>query len=135
LSAHVDFRGWIGSAEKNALFNAASIYVLPSYAEGLPMGMLEAMANGLPVVVTSVGGIPDTISDSTDGIVVSPGDINGLIDGLERLIRSPDLRKTIGDAGRKTAEQFSADRILARLTAIYANAGFLRNTTNRDSGS
>jgi len=58
--------------------------------------------------------------------MVAPGDIDGLVDRLERLMQSPDLRKTIGLAGMRTASQFSTERIISRLIEIYAASGFLR---------
>lgn len=128
LTEVVDFRGWIGLTDKNHLLDASSIFVLPSYAEGIPIGMLEAMAHSMPVVVTSVGGIPDVITDGVDGMLVSPGDIDALVDGLGRLMGSPDLRKSIGRAGRETADQFSTEHLLPRLSAIYADVGFLRDS-------
>lgn len=135
LAECVRIPGWIGGAEKDALLDSASIYVLPSYAEGLPMGMLEAMARGVPVVVTSVGGVPDTITDGVDGLMVAPGDIDSLVDRLERLIQSPDLRKTIGLAGMGTASQFSTERIISRLCDIYAASGFLHGASSGSAKS
>lgn len=125
LSEQIEFRGWIGSTARARLFDSASIYVLPSYAEGLPMGMLEAMAHGLPVVVSKVGGIPDTITDGVDGLLMLPGDIDTLVSQLETLMGDPALRTSIGLAGRETAQNFAVNRILDRLEGIYQQAGML----------
>jgi glycosyltransferase involved in cell wall biosynthesis len=118
LSGVVEVPGWIDPESRDALLDRAAIYVLPSYAEGLPMGMLEAMAHGVAVVATRVGGVPDTISDDVDGILVPPGDINALAAALERLMGDPALRQSIGRAGRQSVARFSTDRILSRLNEI-----------------
>ena len=81
----------------------AALFVLPSHLEGLPIAMLEAMAVGLPVVATPVGGIPDVIEDGINGCLVPVGDSAGLAGSLERLLRAPDLRRRMGVANRQKA--------------------------------
>ncbi|MCK6407224.1 MAG: glycosyltransferase [Rhodocyclaceae bacterium] len=135
LSEQIEFRGWIDSAARARLFDSASIYVLPSYAEGLPMGMLEAMAHGLPVVVSKVGGIPDTITDGVDGLLMSAGDIDDLVAQLEKLMGDPALRMSIGQAGRETAQNFAVDRILGRLEGIYQQIGMLASSAPSTTSS
>jgi glycosyltransferase involved in cell wall biosynthesis len=121
LAGTVDVPGWIEPIARDALLDRAAIFVLPSYAEGLPMGMLEAMAHGTAVVATRVGGIPDTIADDVDGLLVPPGDIDALAAALERLMCDPALRHALGRAGRQRVARFSIDRILARLEVISTN--------------
>ena len=69
---------WIDPAERDRLLEASDVFVLPSHAEGLPMALLEAMAAGLPVIVTPVGGIPDAVTQGVDGVYVPPGDVEQL---------------------------------------------------------
>jgi glycosyltransferase involved in cell wall biosynthesis len=113
----VDFVGPVFGATKLELFRAADIFVLPSYAEGLPNAMVEAMAAGLSVVVTSVGSVPDVVVDGENGLLIAPGDRNALESALRRLLADPEFRSAIGTAAhRLAASRFGADRAAA---AIY----------------
>jgi glycosyltransferase involved in cell wall biosynthesis len=121
IGAHVKLLGWVRGTEKQALLETAAVYALPSYAEGLPMSVLEAMAAGLPVVSTPVGGIPEAISDGIEGFLVQPGDIDMLVERLARLLGEAELRRRMGGAARRKIESvFSAERILPALEAVYA---------------
>ena len=71
-AGHVDLRGWVGPQEREALLARADIFALPSRNEGLPMSVLEAMARGLPVIATPVGGLPELIEDGVSGLLVPP---------------------------------------------------------------
>ncbi len=119
--------GWVQGSEKNALLDSAAIYVLPSFAEGLPMSVLEAMAAGLPVISTPVGGIPEVITDGIEGILVAPGDSNALGEAICRLLGDADLRSRMGRNGHARFERdFSIETVLARLEAIYCSLGVYR---------
>lgn len=99
---------------------AADVFVLPSYLEGQPIAIIEAMASGVPVVGTTIGAVPDLIRDGVEGRVVEPGDVTGLADALEQLIGDPDLRVRMSAAIRERAEQHhSLPRLAARLAEIY----------------
>jgi glycosyltransferase involved in cell wall biosynthesis len=128
----VRFTGWIGSAEKQSLMRRAAVFVLPSYAEGLPMSLLEAMAAGVPVVATEVGGIPDVVTDGVTGFLFRPGDIATLERLLRRLLHDPQLGVRIATAARESVRlRFSADRVLAQLDEIYAGLGLTRSAGAR----
>jgi glycosyltransferase involved in cell wall biosynthesis len=101
IADRVRFLGWVDLQRVSELMRSADIFVLPSYKEGLPMAIIEAMANGLPVVTTPVGSIPDMISDGETGLLVQPGDVEALSGAFERLLQSPELRARIGDAARE----------------------------------
>jgi glycosyltransferase involved in cell wall biosynthesis len=102
----------------------ATALVLPSYAEGLPMSLLEAMAAGLPVVSTAVGGIPDVVTDGVNGLLFNPGDTATLARLLRRLMRDPEFSRRIALAARETARlRFGADRVIAQLEDLYAGLG------------
>ena len=112
--------GMLAGQQKEAALLAASCFVLPSYAEGLPMAMLEAMACGLPVIVTNVGAIPEVITEGKEGFLISPGDIDALSDRILRLGRDDDLRGRMGRAARaKVEREFSLDVMAERILAIY----------------
>jgi len=120
LSESVKTIGPVSGPEKAGLFEAADIFVLPSYAEGVPLSMLEAMSYGLPVVVTAVGGIPEILADGKAGFLVAPGDSDGLKLAVRNLILAPVLRLTMGEAGREQIKKSHCPEIfLRRLGAIY----------------
>jgi glycosyltransferase involved in cell wall biosynthesis len=120
----VEFLGWVDGERKERELTDAAIYVLPSYAEGLPMGVLEAMAAGTPVVATAVGGVPDAIENGVEGFLVPPGDARALADRIMRLLGRPELRASVAAAAeKKVREQFSAEVVLAQVEALYASLG------------
>ncbi|TMG74003.1 MAG: glycosyltransferase family 4 protein [Betaproteobacteria bacterium] len=120
----VRLTGWIGPSEKQLLLGSAAVFVLPSYAEGLPMSLLEAMAAGLPIVAAEVGGIPDVVTDGVNGFLFTPGDTAVLERLLCRLMHDPELSRRIASAARETVRlRFGADRVIAQLEEIYAGLG------------
>lgn len=120
VAANVEILGWVRGEDKHALFAQASVYVLPSYNEGLPVSVLEAMAAGLPVVSTPVGGIPEAVADGVEGFLVQPGDVPALAERLGRLLNDADLRQRMGAAARQKMEMhFSVERIVPEIENIY----------------
>ena len=102
-----------------AILAASDVAVLPSYREGTPRVLTEAMASGLPVVATDIAGIPEQISDGENGFLIEPGDIDALVDRLEQLTSDPALREEFGTAGRDRVERFSVESMLADLEGVY----------------
>jgi len=100
LRDRVVFTGW--RSDVQAILAASDIFVLPSYSEGLPIALLEAMAAGKACVVTNIG-LP--VEDGKDALVVSPGDVNGLREALKKLLHSEDLRKKLGENARRRARR------------------------------
>lgn len=124
LVGQVHLLGWVTGSGKEQALRTASIYALPSYSEGLPMSVLEAMAAGLPVISTPVGGIPEAISDGVEGFLVPPGDVTLLTQRLRQLLADAALARRMGMAGRaKIERQFSAAAILPRVEALYRALG------------
>ncbi len=121
LQARVKLLGPVRGPAKQACWRAADAFVLPSHAEGVPIAMLEAMSAGLPVVATSVGGIPTVIQDRVNGRLVMPGDVAGLHAALAELVADPDLRVALGQAAqRRWRDQFSIEHTVAELLQLYA---------------
>jgi len=109
----------VGTAKFNWLRNA-DIFVLPSYAEGVPISMLEAAAAGLPLIVTPVGGIPSVLSGKEHAIFVQPGDRNALSSAMISLIETPALRAKLGNAARKhVLEQYGIDHTARKYLDLY----------------
>lgn len=125
LAPQVELLGWIKGQAKDRQLASANIYALPSYHEGLPMSVLEAMAAGMPIVSTFVGGIPEAVTDGIEGFLVNPGDVDALADRLRRLLEDPALAQRMGAAARRKVEAtFSSDAILPKIEEIYAELGF-----------
>jgi glycosyltransferase involved in cell wall biosynthesis len=104
------------------LLAAADIFAMPSLSEGLPLALIEAMFSGRAIVASSVGGIPDALADGDAGILVRPGDAGELTAALTRLLEDPDLRRSLGSAGRQRAEaEFTTTRMADEYEAIYRN--------------
>jgi glycosyltransferase involved in cell wall biosynthesis len=102
LSTAVDFAGAIGQDDMPGYYAAADIFVQPSFAEGVPVVLMEAMATGLPVVTSGLAGIPELVRDGVDGLLVPPGRADLLAAAIERLATDGDLRARLGAAGRAT---------------------------------
>lgn len=131
IDSNVELLGWIGNEERMKLLNSTTIFVLPSYSEGLPMAVIEAMSKGVPVVASSVGGIPDVIEDGKEGFLVRPGDVKGIAQALIRLLEDPALQVRVGQAGKcKVDRQFSAEQIVPNIEKLYREYGVLPNLQN-----
>ena len=101
------------------LLRAADLFVISSYLEGLGTSILDAMAAGLPVVGTRVGGIPEAVRDGETGLLVPPRDPAALAEALVRLALDPARRAAMGARGRDEAREHSADRTEALTRALY----------------
>lgn len=112
--------GWIDGDEKDMAIGRADIFVLPSYFEGLPVGILEAMAAGVPIVATTVGGIPDILTNERNALLVPPGEVSALAGAIIRLIPDKALRAKLREAAYESAcADFSNKQVLMKLEAMY----------------
>jgi glycosyltransferase involved in cell wall biosynthesis len=103
------------------LLRAADVFVQPSRSEGLPLAVLEAMAVGLPVVASRVGGIPEAVRDGETGVLVPPSQPAALAEELRKLLESPERRLELARAGRRRVrEAFSLEAMLEKYLALYA---------------
>lgn len=124
----IDFPGWIAGDVKASWLNRSEVFVLPSYAEGLPVCILEAMAHGLTIVATSVGGIPEVVRDGQEAILVRPGDSDALARALVLALCDHTLARSLrGAARRRVIESFSTPLVLARLDELYRGQLGIRN--------
>lgn len=122
ISDKVDFLGWINGKEKDTVFRKASIYCLPSYSEGFPMGVLDAWAYHLPVVTTPVGGLPDVAKDSENMLLFAPGDTVSLSKKLAVLISDKSIYNKLCKASEQFAvERFNIKYITEQLSGIYSD--------------
>lgn len=120
ITNHVKFVGWIRGKEKDRVFKEASIFCLPSYAEGFPMAVLDAWAYGLPVIATPVGGLPDIAEDNVNILLFNPSDIEKLVVCIEQLIIDEQLMKRLSLESQKlSATLFSIKEITEQLSSLY----------------
>jgi len=102
------------------LIGASDIYVLPSLSEGMPMGLLEAMALGCPVVASTVAGVTEVVKNGENGRLVSPKDVSELKAALLELARDEPLRLRLGRAGKETvSREFTAERMASSVASLY----------------
>ncbi len=120
LETHVELLGAVDRSELGGLYRDAGIFCLPSTYEGFPLAILEAMDAGLPVVSTRVAGIPEAVEEGVTGMLVDAEDVGGLADALERLLADPELRRRMGEAGRRRLiEKFEIGTIVSLHLALY----------------
>jgi glycosyltransferase involved in cell wall biosynthesis len=101
VSNRVRFHGALSHAATETMLRGVDIFVLPSFAEGIPVALMEAMALGLPCVSTYVAGIPELIQDGVDGLLVPAANVEALTDAIERLLADAALRVRLGEAARQ----------------------------------
>lgn len=115
----VEWRGWLEGEDRDDLLRETGVFVLPSTSEGLPIALLEAMACGLPIVATEVGGVPDVLADGRDALLVEPGDAAALAAAIARLAGDAALRERLGEAARERAQRLNTEEVTGRLAALY----------------
>ncbi len=121
LGDRIVLTGALNQAAVRAHFARADIFVLPSLAEGIPVVLMEAMSSGVPCISTPVNGIPELIQHERTGLLATPGDLDSLTTQLRRLIREPELRRSLAQAAHtKVLANFDLGRNVARLGQIFA---------------
>jgi len=120
ITNYINIREPIFGQKKIEHLKLADIFVLPSHHEGMPMTILEAMAAGLPIIATSVGGIPDLVNNGINGFLVPPNSPTKLSDALKVLIQNPSLRFQMGVVNREKAKQdYDIEKYVEKLGAVY----------------
>ena len=120
LPDNIKIHGWVSGEKKDEVFKNAAMLILPSYNEGLPVSILEAMAYGLPVIATPVGGIPEAVKDSVNGFLIEAGDYKALAQKIDLLTNDKTLREKMGTESYKMAkEKFDVKIILKKLGRKY----------------
>ena len=129
ISHQVKWLGWVTGAEKDTAFRDASVYCLPSYAEGFPMGVLDAWSYGLPVITTPVGGIPDIADDGNNMLLFAPGDVGTLAIQLERVFSNATLRRRIAQESENLANtKFNIQTINKQIGSLYEELSVIRDS-------
>ncbi|NOQ32566.1 MAG: glycosyltransferase [Helicobacteraceae bacterium] len=120
LTESVEFLGWIGDDQKKKLLNTCKVFTLPSYNEGFPLSILEAMSAGLAIVSTKVGGIPEEVINGNSGLLIEAGDTNALAQSIIRILSDDNYCDSLGENARiQYLDNFTLDKILKDVESIY----------------
>jgi glycosyltransferase involved in cell wall biosynthesis len=115
----VEYLEYVSESRKRELLERATLYVLPTHAEGLPIALLEGMAGGNAVLTTDVGAIPEVLDDRS-GWVVSPGDVDALVEALSAFVEDPEAAVEMGRHNRRIVEEeYAWSVVVGRLTGLY----------------
>lgn len=115
----VKYHGWVDEGRKQQLLSLADIYILPSYNEGLPISILEAMSYKLPVISTKVGGIPEIVEDNMNGFLITPGDQCAMKIVLDKLLSDREICKEMGSRSYVIASKHYPQEVEKQLVALY----------------
>lgn len=123
LGERVRFLGYQNADQVQRHLERCDVFVLPSFAEGVPVSLMEAMARRRPVIATAVGGVTELVSPGESGLVVPPGNVEALAGAIASLAADPSLRASMGEHGARTvAASFSSRVEAARLVALFAQS-------------
>jgi len=119
LGEVVEFVGWVNGQQKQGLLAQCDVLVLPSYNEGLPICILEAMSYGKAIIATTVGGIPEVVINGENGYLIEPGDIDALDKSIWIMINNPKIVKQMGENSMYKIEPFMIKNVMKQLATIY----------------
>ncbi len=123
LENHVNFLGWVDGEKKKKALETNQVLVLPSYNEGLPIAILEAISYGMPVIATNVGSIAEAVQEGENGFLVDPGNIDGYVNALQRVITDYPLRLSMSKKSRELAEkEYDEKKYFIKLVEVFRSA-------------
>lgn len=121
LSSFVKYEGWVAGSKKAECLEWANVYILPSYNEGLPIAILEAMSYSRPVISTNVGGIPEILHTHENGFLIEPGNLEQIKKAILFFIENPEKITEYGQNAYKSVVQFFPESVFYQLKKIYQN--------------
>ena len=135
IGAICDLPGWVGAGEIPARLRAADVLVLPSFNEGLPMAIIEAMSAGVPVIATAVGSIPEVLTSGENCLLVEPGNAGAVRAAILRICDDAETYRRLSTAARTVYEdRFLISRYVTQLLAIYRGVGAKPQLSQRFAG-
>ncbi len=121
VNDRVTWAGAVGHDRIGRFYENCDVFCLPSFAEGVPIVLMEAMAMEVPVVASAITGIVELVEDGVSGFLVRPGRLDQLTDRLARLLEDPELRSSMGRAGRsRVASEYDLERNARMLAELFA---------------
>jgi glycosyltransferase involved in cell wall biosynthesis len=139
IADRVTFAGFVDQPTIRQTLRDSDVFVLPSFAEGIPVSLMEAMAIGIPVIATYVGGVPELVVDGETGLVVHPSDPMSLADAIARYASDAELCRHVSRRGREKVErEFRIDDQVDRLAELFAGSQLsqpIRSQSERGSPS
>ncbi len=124
LDNYIEFAGWTAGEKKEKLFRESQMLVLPSYNEGLPIAILEAISCGMPVVATNVGDISSAVIDGENGYLIEPGDVLAIKQAIEKIVWDLEVFNKMVTASRQLAESgFSDEKYFSCINDLYKEIG------------
>ena len=126
VSEQVTWEGAVAQDRIRDFYAQCDIFCLPSFAEGVPIVLMEAMAMEVPVVANAITGIVELVEDGVSGLLLRPGRLDQLTEALARLLQDRELRATMGSAGRKKIEaEYNLDTNVRELARLFADGSAL----------
>ena len=119
LSSFVKYEGWVSGTKKTECLEWTDVYILPSYNEGLPIAILEAMSYSHPIISTNVGGIPEILHSYENGILIEPGNKEQIKNALGFFVENPEKISEYGKNAYKTVQPFFPESVFAELEKNY----------------
>lgn len=130
LQEHCQLIGWISGESKKEAFINADAFILPSYKEGMPISILEAMSYGLPIISTDIAGIPDIVTNKKNGFLCQPGDIDAFYKATTALASDTNLREVISKNNIKRVKFNSKENIFAQVNDLYNKLNEVKEIEN-----
>ena len=122
----IDFKGWIGESEKEKLFREADAFILPSYNEGMPVCILEAMSFGLPILATRVGGIPEIMEHGVNGYLFNKADKEAMLQAIMCYVNDPSKLQEQGQHSYQLVQRFFPQQVIPLMEDIYRSFTIMR---------
>lgn len=116
-----EYEGWVNGDKKEQLLNMADAYILPSYNEGLPISVLEAMSYSLPIISTTVGGIPEILKNGENGFIMEPGDEKAIYNAIRTLIEDKELCAKMGEDSLEKVKAHMPSYVEKQLHDLYSS--------------
>lgn len=119
ISDYIDFKGWIDVEMKKDVFQQTDVLILPSYFEGLPISILEAMSYNKAVISTEIMGVKDIVINDESGFLFDPGDVTGLANAMKKYIESPELINNHGEKASSIIKNYYPENVAKQMEKIY----------------
>lgn len=121
LNSLIKFKGWISGENKRELLKINNVYILPSYNEGLPISILEAMSYKMPIISTSVGGITEIVKDGKNGLIIEPGNKEEIKKSLLFFVNNKDVISEMGKKSLEIVKPYYAENVIKEINDVYLN--------------